>query len=121
MQPGGQRWLWKSYSAASARRWAEDKAGWVAERAWEAEHRAAVSLTFTLLETEAEVARFEEYAAEAVELALEAGDLQAGFVDQPPGVRGGAPDRASPNFMGLASLGLEISIFCDFRYIVFSY
>ena len=34
------------------------------------------------------------------------------------GVRG-AQDRARPNFMGLASLGLEISIFYDFRYIVF--
>jgi hypothetical protein len=31
----------------------------------------------------------------------------------------GAPDRASPNFiMGLASLGLEISILCDFIYSV---
>jgi hypothetical protein len=30
----------------------------------------------------------------------------------------GAPDRASPNFMGLASLGLEIGIFCDFLYSV---
>ena len=29
----------------------------------------------------------------------------------------GAWDRASPNFMGLASLGLEIGIFCDFLYI----
>jgi hypothetical protein len=28
----------------------------------------------------------------------------------------GAPDRASPNFMGLASLGPQIGIFCDFRY-----
>ena len=26
----------------------------------------------------------------------------------------GAQDRASPNFMGLASLGLEIGIICDF-------
>jgi hypothetical protein len=32
----------------------------------------------------------------------------------------GAHVRASPNFMGLASLGLEIGIFCDF-YIAFSY
>ena len=32
------------------------------------------------------------------------------------GVRRGARDSAaaSPNFMGLASLGLEIGIFCDF-------
>jgi Cu-Zn family superoxide dismutase len=29
-------------------------------------------------------------------------------------VLGGAHDMASPNFMGLASLGLEIGIFCDF-------
>jgi hypothetical protein len=28
----------------------------------------------------------------------------------------GAQDRASPNFMGLASLGLEIGIFCDSLY-----
>jgi hypothetical protein len=28
----------------------------------------------------------------------------------------GALDRASPNFMGLASLGLEIGIFCGFIY-----
>ena len=26
----------------------------------------------------------------------------------------GALDRASPNFMGLASFGLEIGVFCDF-------
>ena len=31
----------------------------------------------------------------------------------------GAPDRASSNFMGLASLGLEINIFCDSIYSVF--
>jgi hypothetical protein len=30
----------------------------------------------------------------------------------------GARDRASPNFMGLAGLGLEIGIFCDFLYSV---
>ena len=30
-----------------------------------------------------------------------------------PAVLGGVLDRASPNFMGLASLGLEIDIFCD--------
>jgi hypothetical protein len=30
--------------------------------------------------------------------------------------RGGAHDRASLNFMGLASLGLELGIFCDFLY-----
>jgi hypothetical protein len=30
----------------------------------------------------------------------------------------GAPDRASPNFMGLASLGLDIDIFFYFRYSV---
>ena len=29
-----------------------------------------------------------------------------------------APDRASPNFIGLASLGLEIGIFCGFLYSV---
>jgi hypothetical protein len=34
-------------------------------------------------------------------------------------VEGGAPDRASPKFMGLASLRLDISIFCDFLYSVF--
>ena len=33
-----------------------------------------------------------------------------------PGVRAGARDRASPNFMGPASLGLEIGIFCNFLY-----
>jgi hypothetical protein len=30
----------------------------------------------------------------------------------------GAPDRASPNFMGLASLRLDISMFCDSLYSV---
>jgi hypothetical protein len=29
-----------------------------------------------------------------------------------------AQDRASPNFMGLTGLGLEIDIFCDFLYSV---
>jgi hypothetical protein len=33
-------------------------------------------------------------------------------------VHGRAPDRASPNFMGLTRLGLEICIFCDFLYSV---
>jgi hypothetical protein len=28
--------------------------------------------------------------------------------------RSGAQDRASPNFMGLTRLGLDIGIFCDF-------
>jgi hypothetical protein len=28
----------------------------------------------------------------------------------------GAQDRSSPNFMGLASFGLEIDNFCDFLY-----
>jgi hypothetical protein len=32
--------------------------------------------------------------------------------------RGGAHDRASPNFMGLASLGLDNGMFCDFLYSV---
>jgi hypothetical protein len=30
----------------------------------------------------------------------------------------GARDRGSPNVMGLASLGLDIDIFCDFLYSV---
>ena len=38
-----------------------------------------------------------------------------------PGARAGAVDRASPNFMGLASLGLEIGTFCDLYHIAFSY
>ena len=29
---------------------------------------------------------------------------------------GGAQGRAGPNFMGLASLGLDVGIFCDSRY-----
>ena len=29
-----------------------------------------------------------------------------------------AQDRASPNFMGLTSLGLEIGIFCNLLYII---
>ena len=33
-------------------------------------------------------------------------------------VLSGALDRASPNFMGLASLGLDIGIFCDSLYSV---
>jgi hypothetical protein len=33
-------------------------------------------------------------------------------------VHGGAQDRASPKFMGLASLGLDIGIFCNFLYII---
>ena len=34
-------------------------------------------------------------------------------------VQTGAPDkRASPDFMGLASFGLEIGVFCDFLYSV---
>ena len=36
----------------------------------------------------------------------------------PPPVGSGAQDRASPNVMGLASLGLEIGIFCDSLYSV---
>ena len=32
-------------------------------------------------------------------------------------VERGAQDRASPKFMGLASLGLEIGVFCDFSYL----
>jgi hypothetical protein len=34
------------------------------------------------------------------------------------GVYIGAHDRASPNFMGLASLGLEIGVFCQVLYSV---
>jgi hypothetical protein len=34
------------------------------------------------------------------------------------GVPFGAQDRASPHFMGLASFGLGIGIFCDLRYSV---
>jgi hypothetical protein len=33
-------------------------------------------------------------------------------------VTAGAQDRASPNFMGLASLGLDIDVFCNFIYSV---
>ena len=36
----------------------------------------------------------------------------------PRQVRRGAPDRASPHFMGRASLGLDVGIFCDFLYSV---
>jgi hypothetical protein len=32
---------------------------------------------------------------------------------RPPAVCRGARARASPTFMGLASLGLEIGVFCD--------
>jgi hypothetical protein len=38
-----------------------------------------------------------------------------------PGARAGAVDRTSPNFMGLASLGLEIGTFCDLYHLAFSY
>jgi hypothetical protein len=45
------------------------------------------------------------------------------YVDPPEegrdGVWHGAHDRASPNFMWLASLGLRMGIFCDFLYSVF--
>jgi hypothetical protein len=37
---------------------------------------------------------------------------------RPSEPRGGAQDRASPNFMGLASLGLDIGILCGFLYSV---
>ena len=45
---------------------------------------------------------------------------EGGWVHDPPSIwaPSGALDRASPNFMGLASLGLEIAIFSDFLYSV---
>ena len=46
----------------------------------------------------------------------EPGWRQRTFVWRPAGARCGAQDRASPNFMRLASLGLDIGIFCDFLY-----
>jgi hypothetical protein len=41
-----------------------------------------------------------------------------GLRPHPGRVLAGAPDRAKPNLMGPASLGLDIGIFCDFLYSV---
>ena len=63
-----------------------------------------------------EVARVMVYEAKGPGVASdEAVRIFVNFRRQESAVKAGAQDRAS-NFMGLASLGLEIVIFCDFLY-----
>lgn len=88
VQPGGQRWLWKMpASLESAQLWEEDREGWVSGKRWEEVIIESITLTASLLTSEEDVARFEEYAEEGLELELEAGDatasaLSSGVADQ---------------------------------------
>ncbi len=78
VQPGGQRWLWKMPMSSDAfRLWEEDREAWVTSKRWEEVVVESITLTASLLTTEEEVARFEEYAEEGLEMQLEAGDATA--------------------------------------------
>ena len=88
VQPGGQRWLWKlPPTKEAANLWEDDREVWVDSKLWEEVVVESITLTASILTTEEEVARYEEYAEDGLELALEAGDaaasaLSSGVADQ---------------------------------------
>ena len=104
VQPGGQRWLWKMpASPESAKLWEEDREAWVSSKRWEEVIIDSITLTASLLTTEEDVARFEEYAEEGLELELEAGDatasaLSSGVADPQNRANGGCVSDPEEGF-----------------------